>query len=151
MNHTTQNHPIQYTPHSTQLNFTKKQTIIKQTTPDLLHFRKESLSLLVHSNANTGNQTVVAEHAVEHHQQHEEQIEHEEERHVLVVQQHRQSCDYKKPSTQSLHAAVARTMQEGVTRYSPMIKGRGTTTNGMLDVTERNEATAKEVQCRNRA
>lgn len=26
MNHTTQNHPIQYTPHSTQLNFTKKQT-----------------------------------------------------------------------------------------------------------------------------
>ena len=118
MNHSTQSNPIQYTPHSTQLNFTKKtnKQTIKQTTPDLLHLRKESLSLLVHSNANTRNQTVVAEHAVEHHQQHEEQIEHEEERHVLVVQQHRQSCDYKISSTQSLHAAAARTMQEGVTR-----------------------------------
>ena len=117
--HTAQSNPIQYTPHSTQLNSTllkNKQTNKQTNNPHLLHLRKESLSLLVHSNANTRNQTVVAEHAVEHHQQHEEQIEHEEERHVLVVQQHRQSCDYKISSTQSLHAAVAKTMQEGVTR-----------------------------------
>lgn len=109
---------IRFNTHPTQLNSTllKNKQTSKQTTPDLLHLRKESLSLLVHSNANTGNQTVVAEHAVEHHQQHEEQIEHEEERHIAEVQQHRQSRNYNKPSTQSLHAAVAKTMQEGVIR-----------------------------------
>ena len=94
----------------------KKQTLLISTLSSLLHLRKKALSLLVHSHANTGNQTVVAEHAVQPHQQHEEQIEHEEERHIAEVQQHCQSRDYHEHAIQYLHAAVPRTMQEGVIR-----------------------------------
>ena len=81
-----------------------------------LRLRKNLLSLLVQTHANARDEAVIAEDAVQQHQQREEEVEDEEEGHVAEVQQHRQPRDSNQPNSPALHAAVPRTMQEGVMR-----------------------------------
>ena len=82
----------------------------------LLHFREYFLSSFIHSDAKVRNDTVVAEHAVQSDQQYKEEIEDKEEGQIAEVQQQNQTRDWEQTILQHLHAAVPRTMQEGVIR-----------------------------------